>query len=158
VFGADTARFLERGCALIVGTVSADGEPCATRGWGLTVLPDEHGANTTVKVLLDADDARALVCVEGGGAIAITGADVPTLRSIQVKGRVVALEAVTPSDERRAERYCEEFFADVHATDGVPVEMLERLAPAAYVGCVVRVEECYDQTPGPGAGASIAVT
>ncbi len=33
--------------------------------------------------------------------------------------------------------------------------LTERLRPAAYVACTVEIDEAYDQTPGPGAGARL---
>jgi hypothetical protein len=153
VFAAATKRFLESGCALIVGTVSADGEPHANRGWGLTVLP---GDGNHVRLLLDADDQRALADLARAGAIAITGADVRTLRSVQLKGRFVGSEAADENDRERARRFCDGFFGDVVVTDGTPRELLERLVPDDYVACTIAVDEVYDQTPGPGAGAPLA--
>ena len=38
MFDPETRAFLESGCGLLVGTVGADGEPHAGRGWGMDVL------------------------------------------------------------------------------------------------------------------------
>ena len=149
---AATAEFLEGGCALIVGTVGPGGEPYATRAWGVNLLAADVSA---VRVLLDANDRRSLDDVGGGGRIAITAADVPTLRSVQLKGRCTGVEPGTDQDRARAERYAEAFFADVERTDGTPRHLLERLLPFDFAACTVVVEELYDQTPGPGAGAPI---
>jgi hypothetical protein len=153
VFAAATKRFLESGCALIVGTVNADGEPHANRGWGLTVLP---GDGDHIRLLLDADDPRALADLTAAGAIAITGADVRTLQSVQLKGRFVGSEPADDDDRARVRRFCDGFFGDVVAVDGTPRELLERLVPDDYVACTIAIGEVYDQTPGPGAGAPLA--
>jgi hypothetical protein len=150
----NTATFLEGGGALLVGTVEADGTPCAARGWGITVLTgDEPGMR--VQVVLDASDERALRALAATGAVSVTATDVRTLRSIQVKGLAAPVEAATAADVALARRYCDDFFRAVNEADGIDVALLERLVPAAYVTCEVTVHHRFDQTPGPGAGAAI---
>lgn len=144
----------ERGCALVVGTVRPDGSAYASRGWGLTLTPARNGP---VRLLLDASDAVTLANLrrEDDGRVAVTGADVVTLRSFQVKGRVVAIDDATDEDLAKVDRYCDEFFTDIEVTDGTPRALTERLRPAAYVACTVAVDEVYDQTPGPEAGSRV---
>jgi hypothetical protein len=145
--------FLEGGCALIVGTVAPDGEPHVGRGWGLTVLP---GDSPQFRLLLAANDAVTIEHLAPGGRIAITGADVPTLRSMQVKGRSLGIESATEPDRERARAFMDAFFGDIVDTDGIEHSTVARIAPPDVVACVVLVDELYDQTPGPGAGASMA--
>lgn len=151
---AETAAHLQSGCSLIVGTVAADGEPHATRGWGIEVLPGEP---PRLRVLLDAADTAILDDLAHGGAVAITGTDVPTLRSVQLKGRAVSLEPASEADDELAATFCEEFFAALYLTDGTPRHLPERLVPSRYVACVIAVVALFDQTPGPGAGAPLPV-
>ena len=136
-----------------MGTVSPDGDPHAGRGWGLDVLED--GEVATLRVLLDASDPVTLANLAEGGAVAITAADVRTLRSIQLKGRSHGTEAPDPGDPERAARYCAAFMIDIMETDGTPRDLLERIVPGAYVPCLVVVDDRFDQTPGPGAGERI---
>jgi hypothetical protein len=152
VFEPATTEFLESGCALIVGTVAADGEPHASRGWGLDVLGDDP---PLVRLVLDAGDAVAVEHAAARGQIAVTAASVRTLRSTQLKGTSLGLEASTPELTERADRYIEQFFTDIGETDGTARDVLERLRPAGYVACTIQVEDRFDQTPGPGAGAPI---
>jgi hypothetical protein len=158
VFDAETVAFLESGCALIVGTVMPDGEPFATRGWGLTVLDATPRADNTfdVRLLLDANDAVTLANLAPGAQIAITGADVRTLRSMQCKGRSRGTEPATAADGERARAFCDDFYDAVLETDGTDPALLERLTPAAYAACLVAVDAVFDQTPGPRAGSSLA--
>jgi len=148
-----TTEFLEAGSALIVATVSSTGEPIATRGWGLTVLDAAEGR---VRLLLSESDAPALANLRDSERIAITATDVPTLHSMQLKGRQVGFVEATDVDRERADRYCDAFYTDIERTDGTPRQMVERLRPADFVVCDIVVDEFYDQTPGPGAGASLA--
>jgi hypothetical protein len=152
VFDAEQASFLESGCSLILGTVLPDGEPHAGRGWGLNLLP----VTGQVRLLLDAEDSATVARAAAGGAVAITAANVRTLRSMQLKGRVLSVEAASSDDVDRAARFCEDFFTDVADTDGVGRDLTERLVPAGYVACTVAVDHVFDQTPGPGAGAQLS--
>jgi hypothetical protein len=163
VFEPETRQLLEAGCALIVGTADRDGEPFATRGWGVTVLDDgEDGgvggaeaAPTRVRLLLDGADRPHIGADPGPAPIAVTGCDVPTLRSIQFKGQVVEVVEATDADRARAERFWEAFFSDIEKTDRTPRPPLYRLVPLDLIACTVEVDEIFDQTPGPDAGASV---
>ncbi len=148
----DVITFLESGCGLIVGTVAPDGDPHATRGWGLTVLP---GDDLRVRLLIPAEDQTAIEHLAPGGRVAITGGDVTTLRSIQLKGRSLGIEPATETDQARARLYTDAFFTDVETTDQIDRSVLARLEPAGYVACIVEVDDLYDQTPGPEAGVSM---
>ena len=152
MFDAEQTAFLESGCSLILGTVLPDGEPHAGRGWGLTLLP----ASGQVRLLLDAEDSATVARAAAGGMIAITAANVPTLRSMQLKGRVLSVEPASPEDVARAIRYYDDFFTDIANSDGVGRELTERLVPVGYMASTVAVDHVFDQTPGPGAGAQLS--
>lgn len=150
MLSAEDRAFLETGCALIIGTVAIDGAPFASRGWGLDVLDDGR-----IRLLVDGDDEGTLANAAATGAIAITAADVRTLHSTQLKGTVVAIDDGSDADAARARRYCDQFFLDIHETDGTAYEVLERMVPTRYAVCTCRVDEWFDQTPGPGAGSPV---
>ncbi len=151
-------QFLHSGCALIIGIVSGDGEPFALRGWGLTVLGErapEPTSSLRVRVLVDSQDPTATDLLETGCSIAITAANVITLRSVQLKGRVVAVEATTDADRAKQDDYTEQFFGDIVRSEQTPRSLLEGFRPLDIAPCIVRVDELFDQTPGPDAGARI---
>lgn len=152
MFDTDTRALLEGGSALIVATVAADGTPHAGRGWGLTLLDDRPGA---ARLLVSADDELTCAHLATGGAVAVTAADVPTLRSVQLKGRSVGLEPADAADRARAEVHLEALFTDIETTDGAARSILDRWRTRGYAACTILVEERYDQTPGPGAGGAI---
>jgi hypothetical protein len=153
VFEPETVEFLESGCALIVGTVDAGGAPHATRGWSAMVL--DPGA-ARLRLGLGALDTVALDNLEATGRIAVTGANVHTLRSLQMKGRAGDIVPADDADRERITLYCDAFYTDVYETDGTPRDLLERLTPADFVMCEVTVDESYNQTPGPAAGNALA--
>jgi hypothetical protein len=158
VIGAETVAFLEGGCALIVGTVAADGEPRANRGWGITVLSGSDAddvADVAIRLVLDAGDPVLRQNLETTGRIAVTAGNVQTLHSTQLKGRAVAIGAATDADRARATRYIETFADDVVAVDRTPRELIVRMAPSEFFAIEIAVSELYDQTPGPGAGARL---
>ncbi len=150
---AEVARFLEGGCALIVGSVDAEGQPHATRGWGLDVLDPTTGR---LRLLLPVEDATTIANLSApDAAIAVTGADVTSFRSVQIKGQVESLEPGGPGDHERAFRFYDRFFEDIHRTDGTPRQMTDLMIPSGYVVGVILVDELFDQTPGPAAGAPL---
>jgi hypothetical protein len=143
--------FLERGCAMVVGTASADGAPHAQRAWGCSVI-----GPGTVRLLLDRSDPVLRTHLEAGGMVAVTSADVRTLRSVQLKGRVVAVEdEPSPDDLARCHQHNDELFADIEQTDHYPRFLSERMVPPDYLVALIEVDELYDQTPGPSAGVSV---
>ena len=146
---APETRFVEAGPALLVGTVGADGIPHATRGWGLTILDPGTGE---IRLLLDADDTQTRANLLTTGAIRITAGDVPTLRALQMKGKCTDVTPATDLDTERSGRYRDAFFTAIEQTERTPREWSERLAPSTLVACTVRVNEMFDQTPGPAAG------
>jgi hypothetical protein len=154
VFDADLIAFLESGCGTIVGLVTPSGAPFATRGWGLRV---EGGDPPRLRLLLGAA-AFAASGRDGAErfAVAITGGDVRTLRSAQVKGDGHGVEPATEDDLATCRRYVDEFFAAVHETDGSDLDLLARMTPLDLVACTVDVRQVFDQSPGPGAGRLVA--
>jgi hypothetical protein len=152
VLAPETTAFLEGGPAFIVGTVSADGAPTATNAWGLTVLSAETGE---CRLLLDRHAERALANLDATRAIALTGADVPTLFSVQLKGECIRIEPATDADRARSDDYVDAFFGDVMRTDGRDIASLNRLRPNELVASIVRFCEIFDQTPGPSAGSAL---
>jgi hypothetical protein len=153
VFDPETTAFLEAGSALIVGTVGPDGEPHAGRAWGLDV--EHSGTAPVVRLLLDVDDATTIEHVAGGGPVSVTATSVRDLRSLQLKGRALGLDDERPDDVDRSRSYSDEFFTDIVETDATDRELVEELRPFGVRACLVRIEEQFVQTPGPGAGARL---
>lgn len=149
--GLDPARIsmLTAGSALVVGSVSTDGIPLATRAWSADLV-----GGGRLRVAVAAGDPIAHDD-EPGRRVAITAADVPTLDSVQVKGRVVGVDAPGDHDREVVHRQSESFFAAVHEVDGHPVELLRRLRPPDLLMLEIEIDEVFDQSPGPRAGTPI---
>ena len=149
MFATELVTMLEAGAGLVVGTVSPDGTPRADRAWAASVVDAE---TRRIRFVMSADDPEVAANLESG-AVSLTGADVRTYQSVQLKGRPVVVETPTPADVELARLQSETFFEAVHITDGNPVEALRRMLPREMVVVEMVVEETFDQTPGPSAGS-----
>jgi hypothetical protein len=151
VIDGTAAELLASRFSLIVALVGEDGVPYATRGWGLTVLDGQR-----VRLILSRDDAAELEAAgQGARGLAVTAADPVTLHSVQLKGRTGSIEDATAADRATVTHYCDSFFGAVQEVDGIDRRRLDRLVPPDFIACTVAVDELYDQTPGPGAGAAL---
>ena len=152
MFGTELMEVVDAGSGLVVGTVGPDGEPRATRAWAVTVT---DAASCRIRVVMSADD-RTGVDNLATGRITVTGADVATLRAVQLKGHVVAVRPADPDDVDVMIRHSSTFFRAVHDVDGNPMALLERMLPTEIVVVDVVVDEVFDQTPGPTAGSAVS--
>lgn len=148
-FGSDLQAVIDAGASLVAGTVSPDGEPRANRAWAATIVDADA---RRVRFVMSGDDPD-LVEHLASGRVSLTGADVGTYRSVQLKGRPVVVEAATPDDIEFARERSEEFFVAVHRIDGNPIESLRRMLPHSMLAVEMIVDETFDQTPGPKAGS-----
>ena len=152
MFGEKLSAMLKAGSSLVVGTVDRSGEPRATRAWAAMVVDTDADR---VRLVLTADDPLVVESLPGA-VIAVTGADVRTLRAHQLKGRVQIVEPATVDDLAMMGEHSTAFMEAVHEVDGNPISELQRLLPNTLVVVEVVVDELYDQSPGPGAGAAVA--
>jgi len=139
------------GSGLVAGLVDHDGEPLSTRAWSVVFLP---GSTDRIRVVL-ADDGEHLTPHLVGTRMALTGSDVETYVSRQVKGEVQTVDDATPEDRREMAIQSRTFMQKVHDVDGNPVEILERMVTGRVKVVEMVVDEIFDQTPGPGAGVEI---
>src|SRR5262249_31994215 len=139
------------GSAHIVGLVTVDGDPFATRSWGIQFSDDRRSA----RILLGTTELAALGYPDGdvrGVQLAITSTEIITFRSAQLKGAIEAIEPITETDLEVFAAYRERMFAAVLEVDRMPPEMMQHMVPDDMVACRFSIAEAYDQTPGPGAG------
>jgi hypothetical protein len=152
------AEHVERfgpGTAHIIAMVTAEGDPLAGRGWGLT-FDDDHCAATA---LIASAEIAALGYPDAdpsGTWIALTAAMVRTLAAAQVKGPITGIRPTVASDLNVLHRYCDAYFDAVLEFDLFSRRLMERLVPDDLVAVRFAVAEAYDQTPGPGAGRPLS--
>jgi hypothetical protein len=142
---------LESPCGLLVGSVDGDGVPDAIRAWGVEVLGPDR-----LRVLVADNAHRTLANLRDGGRIALTTTHFLTLVSWQLKGRTTAIGPATAADRIRYDAFCAGCVQILHLADGTPEEIIWRIAPPGVVACEMVVEQVFDQTPGPEAGARVA--
>lgn len=147
----DRRALLEGPSSLIVGTVAADLLPDAARGWGAHLDADAR----ELRLLLSPSATTSIENLRTTGVIAVTATEFHTLESVQVKGRVTAIEDVTDDDRARFTAFCDGVVAAVSEIDRLPPAVVRTMLPEAIVACVVAVDEMFDQTPGPSAGARL---
>jgi hypothetical protein len=152
-FDPETMARLRESASLVVGTVSATGEPHAGRGWGIDACTGETDA---IRLLLDASDTVTIDHCAAGGRVAVTVANVRTLESLQIKGTAIEVGPAAAGDTALADQYCDEFFTAIVETDRHSRAVLESWRPRGLVACRIEVDSMYDQTPGPRAGAVVS--
>jgi hypothetical protein len=151
VIEPEVAEQLVSPCSLLVGSVAAGGLPDATRGWGIELLGPDR-----LRVLLAANARRTLAHLADGGRMALTTTHFATLVSWQLKGRAARIEEATAADRIRFEAFCAGCVHRLHELEGTPEDIIWRLLPPGIVACEMVVEQVFDQTPGPQAGACVA--
>ena len=139
------------GASIIVGTVTSDGFPYSSKGYGALPTGDD-----TVHVFLDADHTDLVDHVRASGRLAVTSGNVFTFQSVQLKGRVEALGPATAGEHDTAVELTRHLFGRIAQVENLPMAMFDRRIPPAFVTCTVRVDSIFDQTPGPMAGLPLA--
>jgi hypothetical protein len=145
----ELATFLEGDCAQYIGTVAPDGMPSAGRGWGLRV----PGPGPRIRLLAGADAETVANTAVAGARIGLCTTDLETLRSVQLKGAVVGVEAPDAADLAVHAAYRTEFEDAVRRTAGTTP--MDAVWPAALVAITIDVDALFDQTPGPNAGVRL---
>lgn len=149
--GLDSTRIamLTAGSGLVVGSVDDDGTPTAVRAWSAAITGPGR-----LRVGVSSDDPE-LTDDYVGRWVAVTAADVVSLTSVQMKGAIIKVEPPDGADLTLVTSQSEAFFAAIHETDGDSIDVLRRLLPERIAMIEIDVEQVFDQSPGPGAGAQI---
>jgi hypothetical protein len=144
----ELVTFAEGGVSILVGTCNRELVPDCVRGMGVRIWP---GASQ-LTVLLPAACARASVeNLRGNPRLAVTLSHIPSHRTMQVKGRVLAIRDGTQEDHQLAMRYREKL-ADDLAFVGQPAANTLRLGIWPCHAVDLDIEVVFAQTPGPVAG------
>jgi len=148
----DLAAFLVSGLSISVATRDADLAPTGLRAWAAVVDRErEH-----VEVFFHAKNSdEVLANLEENGRIAVLFVHPSTSRACQLKGIFAGSRRAKPSERREVERQVDGFFADLEVI-GIRRDVTGGWKYWPSVAVRFRVEETFDQTPGPGAGGRIA--
>jgi hypothetical protein len=145
---AELAAFLDSGPAILGASAGEDLAPEAFRVWGASI--DGDGV---LRALASADAVRTFARVGPGTRLSFVLTDITNFRSVQAKGSALGRgELPGPADLALMRRYDERFTAAL-ASIGHPPRLGQRLRPLSVFVLTAAVDQLYDQTPGPGAGA-----
>ena len=145
---AEIAAFLEGPNSIMVASHDADLVPEIARAAALRCAPDgEH-----VIVALPSGSAGSLLRqLTVDRTIAVVCERPASHRTLQLKGHVVALQATPDGGRADIERAWASFVDGVEQI-GLPRRLTQRFARWPATSVEVRVEQLFEQTPGPGAG------
>lgn len=149
----ELVSFCETGRSLLVGTCSADGVPDCVRVVGVRVWPD---ASHVTVLIPQATGADAVANARANPKLALTLSEIPSHRTMQIKGDVLAIREGSEDDRARATAYRSTFAKELGSV-GPPIEMVERLGIWPLWAVDVAIRMVFAQTPGPTAGARMPV-
>jgi hypothetical protein len=144
-------EFLESGVGVYVGATGPECGPRVTRGWGPRVLDDRR----TMEVFVDSPGGSDVAAaVQADGRVAVVTAAATTYRSIQLKGRCLEVGDPGLGDADWVQRH-RDMYAAATALVGQPPPVTRNLWTRGVTRIRFVVEEAFDQTPGPRAGAKL---
>ncbi len=147
----DLPRILEGLTVIAVGTRGADRAPSCVHAVGIT-----FDGPTTITVFVPARaGAESLARIEENGAIAVVFEKPMTHRTVQVKGRCVAMRPAGERDRPAVEGWADLFAADVIAV-GAPIPYARRIRRWPCRAVTLEVTDVFEQSPGPHAGERIS--
>jgi hypothetical protein len=140
--------FVESGVSVLVGTRDAGMRPFGLRAMGAKVRADRK---TLTVFIPDQTGERTLADLRDNGRTALTFTRPIDHRSMQLKGKAIAIRAATEDERPFLESYVEGWARHLEVV-GLPRAIGSRLTywPATAVDVIV--EASYHQTPGPSAG------
>jgi hypothetical protein len=142
---------LQPGRSILVGTVDPNGNPSCCRGIAVSSHDDLQTLTVYVPVATSQETIRNVALT---GRIAVATSNPADNRSAQVKGPTTETR-LARDEEREHVRRSFDAFAAVLDRIGVPRRLTHSVAQWPVFAITFRVEEMYEQTPGPQAGARV---
>lgn len=144
-------RCLEPGLSILVGTADADGAPSCCRGIAIQSLDEFETVTVFLPVATSQDIIHNVAMTRQLAVVATHPRD---NFATQFKG--ATLEARLAREEEAAfVRSWLDAFADILDRIGVPRRLTHRVAVWPAFAVTMRVEQVFDQTPGPKAGSRV---
>jgi len=149
VIDDELQEFVESGVAVLVGAVDAEGKPHLAYAWG----PRVHPGRSRISIYIDGPRAAPLLGGrESNPQFAATFTDPVSVRSIQLKGRVVEVAEPNESEQAWVNRHRDAMTASTALIGDSPQVIRNLWMQEATVRVDFTVERAFDQTPGPNAG------
>jgi hypothetical protein len=144
-------RCLEPGLSIIVGTVDAQGVPTTCRA---VAVASDDGLETLTVYVPVATSHTTVQNLATTKRLAVAATHPLTNAATQLKG--TAVETRLARDNECAHvRTRLEAFADVLESIGVPRRLTRSVAHWPAFAIHIRVEQIFEQTPGPNAGSPL---
>lgn len=139
------------GTSIYAGTVGIDGSPIGCRGIALVSKDDLRTATVYVPMATSRDFMTGLAASK---RLAIVSTYPPDHGTTQVKGTTTAIR-LAADDERELLRQRLDKFAEVLNTIGYPLRVTRAITYWPAFAIELKVDELFEQTPGPKAGTLI---
>lgn len=144
-------RVLEPGTSVVMASVDARNVPSCCRAIALTSSDDAATVTVYVPMATSHEVMRDIATTR---RVAITATNPLDHCSIQVKG--VSVDArIARDDEASFVRARRDAFADLLDAIGIPRRVTHNVGYWPAFAVTVRVDEIYQQTPGPKAGTRL---
>jgi hypothetical protein len=144
-------RCLDRGMSLLVGTVDADGTPSCCRAVGLASNDDL----STVTVYLPLGTSQRIIQdVATTHRIAVAATHVIDHCSIQLKGKASTARLARPEEAPLIAQWLDGF-SNILDQVGLPRGVTRTMSHWPAFAIEMRVEQVFEQTPGPNAGSQL---
>ncbi len=150
---SDIVDFIESGVSILVGTASDRLMPSCCRAMGARV---DVATSELIVFVPAATSAQTLNDLEHGGRVAVCFGRPTDHRSLQLKGSLRGIESAEESDRQTIHR-CRLALAEAWGEIGIPPRITLRMAHWPSHRIRIAIDSMFNQTPGPGAGASLGV-
>lgn len=144
-------RALQIGCSVLVGTADARNNPSCCRA--VAIRSHDDLATATVYIPLAASQ-QTLQDLATTKRLAVAASHPVDHYSIQLKGVTTEVRLATDDEAPFVESRLEGL-ADVLHTIGVPRRLVRNVACWPAFAVTLRVDEIFEQTPGPNAGSRL---
>jgi hypothetical protein len=144
-------RCLETGLSILVGTVDVQGTPSCCRA---VAIRSEDELETVTVYLPIATSHQIIQNIATTGRLAIAAAHPMEHCATQLKGMTIETR-LAREDEASFVRGRLDAFADVLDSIGVPKGLTRAVAHWPAFAVSMRVEQVFEQTPGPNAGSRL---
>jgi hypothetical protein len=144
-------RCLEGGLSLLVGSADAAGVPSCCRAVAFTPAPDLATATIYVPLATSQDTIRNLATTR---RVAVAATHIIDHCSTQLKGTAHTVR-VARDDEAVLVKSQLQAFSEMLAAVGVPRRIMRSVAFWPAFAIEMKVEDVFDQTPGPNAGVRL---
>jgi hypothetical protein len=142
---------VEGGRAVIVGTVDANGNPTCCRGIAVATNDDFDSVVVYVPVATGQETVANIATTR---RVAVASTHPITAESVQIKGVTRGVRVASPAERAYVVQRLEDF-ASILDGLGLPRRLTLAVAHWPAFAIEVSVEQVFDQTPGPNAGAAV---